>query len=486
MTDAITLPVVSLRVIAPAAILAVTGFVLMLLDLLPPRGRREHMAFVGLAGVVIALVSAVLLWGSDVTGFQGMAVLDNLTLFATLVIGYATGLVLLESIDYLKRRGMESGEFYILVLFAAAGMVIMAGANDLIVVFLGLETMSLALYVLAGFFRTEIQAGEASMKYFLLGAFASGFFLYGIALIYGATASTNLDKIGAAVKAGAGRDPLLLIGFALLLVGFGFKISAVPFHMWTADVYEGAPTSVTAFIASGSKAAAFAALLRLLLESLRPLQGEWTWLFWVLAALSMTLGNVVAIAQQNLKRMLAYSSIAHVGYMLVGIVAGGGLGGGSVLFYLLVYTFTIAGAFGIILLLERSGEEAVGIGDTAGLATRHPLAALALALFLLSLVGIPPTAGFVGKFYLFGAAVRSGYVWLAVIGVLNSAAAAYYYLRIIVNMYMREPEGTPAVIMPSFAGALAVAVALWGVIQLGIFPAPLFDLAQSAVLPLLR
>ena len=486
MTDAITLPVVSLRVIAPAAILAITGFVLMLLDLLPPRGRREHMAFVGLAGVVIALVSAVLLWGSDVTGFQGMAVLDNLTLFATLVIGYATGLVLLESIDYLKRRGMESGEFYILVLFAAAGMVIMAGANDLIVVFLGLETMSLALYVLAGFFRTEIQAGEASMKYFLLGAFASGFFLYGIALIYGATASTNLDKIGAAVKAGAGRDPLLLIGFALLLVGFGFKISAVPFHMWTADVYEGAPTSVTAFIASGSKAAAFAALLRLLLESLRPLQGEWTWLFWVLAVLSMTLGNVVAIAQQNLKRMLAYSSIAHVGYMLVGIVAGGGLGGGSVLFYLLVYTFTIAGAFGIILLLERSGEEAVGIGDTAGLATRHPLAALALALFLLSLVGIPPTAGFVGKFYLFGAAVRSGYVWLAVIGVLNSSAAAYYYLRIIVNMYMREPEGPPAVIMPSFAGALAVAVALWGVIQLGLFPAPLFDLAQSAVLPLLR
>jgi NADH-quinone oxidoreductase subunit N len=486
MTDAITLPVVNLRVIAPAVVLAVTGFVLMLLDLLPPRGRREHMAFVGLAGVVVALIVSILLWGSDVTGFQGMAVLDNLGLFATLVIGYATGLMLLESIDYLKRRGMESGEFYILVLFSAAGMVIMAGANDLIVVFLGLETMSLALYVLAGFFRTRIEAGEASMKYFLLGAFASGFFLYGIALIYGATGSTNLHKIGAAVTAGASRDPLLLIGFGLLLVGFGFKISAVPFHMWTADVYEGAPTSVTAFIATGSKAAAFAALLRLLLESLRPLQGEWVWLFWVLAVLSMTLGNVVAIAQQNLKRMLAYSSIAHVGYMLIGIVAGGGLGGGSVLFYLLVYTFTTAGAFGVILLLERGGEEAVGIDDTAGLATRHPLAALALALFLLSLVGIPPTAGFVGKFYLFGAAVRSGYVWLAVIGVLNSAVAAYYYLRVIVSMYMREPDGTPAVIMPSFAGALAVVVALWGVIQLGVFPAPLFDLAQSAVLPLLR
>jgi NADH-quinone oxidoreductase subunit N len=484
--DIIPVPVISLRVIGPAAVLAVTGFLLMLLDLLPPRGRREHMAFVGLGGVVIALITAVLLWGSDTTGFQGMAILDNLTLFGTLVIGYATGLVLLQSIDYIKRRSMESGEFYILVLFSAAGMAIMAGANDLIVVFLGLETMSLALYVLAGFFRTEIQAGEASMKYFLLGAFASGFFLYGIALIYGATGSTNLDKIGAAVRAGAGKDPLLLIGFALLLVGFGFKISAVPFHMWTADVYEGAPTSVTAFIATGSKAAAFTALLRVLLASLRPLQGEWVWLFWVLAVLSMTLGNVVALAQQNLKRMLAYSSIAHVGYMLVGIVAGGGLGGGSVLFYLLVYTFTTAGAFGVILLLERGGHEAVGVADTAGLAARSPLAALALTLFLLSLVGIPPTAGFVGKFYLFGAAVRGGYIWLAVIGVLNSAAAAYYYLRVVVNMYMREPEGVPAVVMPSFAGGLAVVVALWGIIQLGVFPAPLFDLAQSAVLPLLR
>ncbi len=450
MTETLALPAVSLRAIAPAALLAVTGFILMLLDLVPPRHRREHMAFVGLAGVAAVLVTTVLLWSSDAKGFQGMVVLDNFALFLTLVIGYATGLVLLLSIDYVQRRGMESGEFYILVLFAATGMVIMAGANDLIVVFLGLETMSLALYVLAGIFRTRFDAGEASMKYFLLGAFASGFFLYGIALIYGATGSTNLNRIGAAVATGA------------------------------------APTSVTALIATGSKAAAFAALVRVLLEALRPLQGEWSWLFWGLAVLSMTLGNVVAIAQQNLKRMLAYSSIAHVGYMLVGIVAGGSLGNGAVLFYLLVYTFTTAGAFGLILLLERGGEEAVSVGDTAGLAARHPLAALVLSVFLLSLVGIPPTAGFVGKFYLFGAAVRSGYIWLAVLGVLNSAVAAYYYLRVIVTMYMREPEGTPTVVAPSFAGALALLVALWGVIQLGIMPAPIFDLAQSAVLPLLR
>ncbi len=486
MTETLGVPAGALRAIAPAIVLAVTGFVLMVLDLLPPRARRDHLGFVGLAGVVAALVTTLLLWGSEASAFRGMVVLDNFALFFNLIIGYATGLVLLLSIDYLRQRGQESGEFYILVVFAAVGMVVMASANDLIVIFLGLETMSLALYVLAGFFRNRIEAGEASMKYFLLGAFASGFFLYGIALIYGSTGSTNLDKVGAAVAAGASRDPLLLVGSGLLVVGFGFKISSVPFHMWTADVYEGAPTSVTAFIATGSKAAAFGAFLRVFLGTLRPLQPDWALMLWGLAVLSMTVGNVVALAQQNLKRMLAFSSIAHVGYMLVGMVAGGALGNGSVLFYLLVYTFTTAGAFGVILLLERGGEEAVRVEDTAGLATRHPLLALSLTIFLLSLIGIPPTAGFVGKFYLFGAAVRTGYIWLAVIGVLNSAVASYYYLRVIVNMYMHEPEGTPTSVVPSFAGTLALVVALWGVVQLGLLPAPLFDLAQSAVLPLLR
>ncbi len=363
----------------------------------------------------------------------------------------------------------------------------MAAATDLIVVFLALETMSLALYVLAGFFRGRLESGEASMKYFLLGAFASGFFLYGIALIFGATGSTNLDAIAAAVAAGRGSDPLLVTGAGLLLVGFGFKISSVPFHLWTSDVYEGAPTAVTAFIATGSKSAAFAALIRVLTASSRAANLDWAAIFWVLAVLSMTVGNIIAIAQQNLKRMLAYSSIAQVGYMLVGVVAGGALGNGSVLFYLLVYTFTTAGAFGVILLVERDGREAVRLEDYAGLAARHPLLALALTLFLLSLIGIPPTAGFVGKFSLFAAAVRSGYIWLAVIGVLNSAVAAYYYLRLIVYMYMREPAaGRPASLVPSFAGCLALVVALWGVMQLGVFPAPLLDLAQSAVAPLLR
>ncbi len=490
MNPALVLPVVDLRPLLPMLVLAATAAIVIVLDLLPPRERKDHLGFVSALGVVLTLI--VTYWmtfaigGGELRGFRGMVVLDSYALFFNIVIGYATGLVILFSMDYIRREGEEAGEFYILILLSSLGMMLMASAGDLIIVFLGLETMSIALYVLTGFFRHRLEAGEASLKYFLMGAFASAFFLYGIAFIFGATGTTNLDRIANAVAAGAGRDPMLAIGFALLLVGFGFKISSVPFHMWAPDAYEGAPTSITAFIATGSKAAAFASLLRVLLTSLRGAPLDWPMLIWGMAAITMTVGNVVALAQQNLKRMLAYSSIAHVGYMLVGVVAGGSLGNGSVLFYLLVYTFTTAGAFGVILLLERDGREAVQLADYGGLATRHPVLAVALSIFLLSLIGIPPTAGFVGKFYLFGAAVKSGYVWLAVIGVLNSAVAAYYYLRLIVFMYMREPEGAPTVMAPSFSGALALVVALWGVVQLGVAPGPLFDLAQAAVIPLLR
>jgi NADH-quinone oxidoreductase subunit N len=487
MSAAMAAPPIDLRAIAPVLVLGITALVLLVLDLLPPHDRKDHLALVGSLGVVVALVAGYRSWGLDLRAFNGMVVLDGYAIFFNLIIGFATCLTLMLSMDYVRRQSIETGEFYILVLFSAVGMVLMASAGDLIMVFLGLETMSISLYVLAGFFRNRLEAGEASMKYFLLGAFASSFFLYGIALIFGATGSTNLEKIATAVAGPAGHDPLLLIGFGLLVVGFGFKISSVPFQLWTPDVYEGAPTSITALIATGSKAAAFAALLRVLLSSIRAAQVDWTMLLWVLAVLSMTFGNVVAIAQQNLKRMLAYSSIAHVGYMLVGVVAGGALGSGSVLFYLLVYTFTTAGAFGVILLLERGGREAVNIDDFGGLASAHPVLAAALAVFLLSLIGIPPTAGFVGKFYLFGSAVRAGYVWLAVIGVLNSAVAAYYYLRLIVFMYMRDADrAAPTVMVPSFSGGLALAVAVWGVVQLGVMPAPLLDLAQSAVAPLLR
>ena len=478
-------PPISLAVLAPALIVMGAGCLVLLLDLLPPRASKVHLATVALLGVVAALLTSLAAWGGRGRGFRDMVILDNYALFFHVVICYGAALIVLLSIDYLRRSGVESGEYYALVLFSTSGMLLLTSASDLIVVFLAIELMSLSLYVLSGLFKGRRQAGEASMKYFLLGAFASAFLLYGIALLYGATGTTNIDRIAAAAAA-APHDTLLIAGLGLLLVGFGFKISSAPFHMWAPDVYEGAPTSVTALIATGSKAAVFAVLVRLLLSGVRAVQADWTAVLWVLAALTMTLGNVVAIAQSNLKRMLAYSSIAHVGYMLVGLVAGGAAGAGAVLFYLLAYTFTTAGTFGVITLCVRAGEEAVDVRDYAGLGRRHPVLAFALALLLLSLVGIPPLAGFVGKFYLFGAAVRAGFVWLTVLGVLNSAVAAYYYLRVIVTMYMQEPDGQSASVAPSFAGGLAVTIAVIGVVLLGLMPAPFVDLAQVAVAPLLR
>jgi NADH-quinone oxidoreductase subunit N len=485
MSAVIPAPAVGIGVLLPPLILLGAAALVLVLDVLPPRDSKAHLGGVALAGIVGALVAIVVRWGTEARAFRDMVVLDSYALYVDLIIGYAAALIVMLSMDYLGRTGSESGEYYALVLFTASGMMLMASAGDLIVVFLALELMSISLYVLAGLFTTRLTSGEASMKYFLLGAFASSFMLYGIALLYGATGSTNLDRIAASAAA-RGAEPMVLAGLGMLLVGLGFKISSVPFHMWAPDVYEGAPTSVTALIATGSKAAAFAALLRILFVGLRGLQPDWSALAWALAALTMTVGNVVALAQSNLKRMLAYSSIAHVGYMLMGLVAGSAQGAGAILFYLLAYTFTTVGAFGVIALCARAGDEAVEVGDFAGLARRHPLLAATLTLCLLSLVGVPPLAGFVSKFYLFGAAVRAGFVWLTVIAVLNSVVAAYYYLRVIVYMYMREPDGEPVTVTSSLAGGLALTLAVLGIVLLGLMPAPFADLAQAAVAPLLR
>ena len=485
MSPVVPSPAVMVSALLPVLIVLAAAAVVLVLDVLPPRDTKSHLGGVALVGIIAALLSIVVRWGAETRAFRDMVLLDGYAMFFDLIICYAAALVVMLSMDYLGRTGSESGEYYALVLFSTAGMMLMASAGDLVVVFLSLELMSLSLYVLAGLFKTRLTSGEASMKYFLLGAFASSFLLYGIALLYGATGTTNLDRIAAAAAA-RGGEPMILIGLGLLLVGFGFKISSVPFHMWAPDVYEGAPTSITALIATGSKAAAFAALIRVLTVALRGAQADWSALLWALAALTMTVGNVVALAQSNLKRMLAYSSIAHVGYMLMGLVAGGPAGAGAILFYLLAYTFTTIGAFGAIALCARAGEEAVEVSDYAGLARRHPVLAAALALFFLSLIGIPPLAGFVAKFYLFGAAVRAGYIWLTVIAVLNSAVAAYYYLRVIVYMYMREPDGEPMAVAPSLAGGLALTLAVAGIVILGLMPAPFADLAQVAVAPLLR
>ena len=360
------LPRLDWMALAPLLIVTATSFAGVLLDVAPAAERKGVLASVSVLGLAGAFVVSLLLLGGPARSFQQMLALDDFALFFNLIFCASTGLVLLLSVDYLRRQDVELGEYYLLVLFAAIGMMLMAGATDLLVVFLGLELMSISLYVLAGFFRTRPTGNESGMKYFLLGAFASGFFLYGIALLYGATGTTSLARLGQALAgAGAARDPMILAGLALLLVGFGFKTSAVPFHQWAPDVYEGAPTAVAALIATGSKAAAFAALLRVLI-AMQALQGDWAAVLWVLAVLTMTVGNVAALVQTNLKRLLAFSSIAHVGYMLVGVTAGLQPGSAAVLFYLAVYSIASVGAFGVILLLERTDPEGSEVPKAEG------------------------------------------------------------------------------------------------------------------------
>ena len=479
------LPALDWPALYPVLVVTAACFACLLLDATPKGARPGVLAATGVVGVAGAVGVSLLLWKGPPTSFQGMLVVDGFALFLNVVIGAGAILVLLLSVGYLPRLGVAAGEYYALILFATVGMMLMAAGTDLLVVFLALELMSLSLYVLAGTFRTHPEGNEAALKYFLLGAFASAFFLYGIALLYGATGTTNLGRLGAALAApGAARDPMVLAGLALVLVGFGFKTSAVPFHQWAPDVYQGAPTTVAALIASGSKVAAFGALLRVLL-AMHLLEAEWIGALWLLAALTMTVGNVVALAQSNVKRLLAYSSIAHVGYMLVGLAAGLVPGASAVLFYLGVYAIASVGAFGTVLLLEREGEEAVDLVAYGGLAGRHPVLALGLTVFLLALIGMPPTAGFVGKFYLFSAAIQRGLVWLAIIAVLNSVMAAYYYLRLIVYMYMREPEGAATTALVTPAASIALLVSVWVSLQLGIWPGPVLAMAQRAVAPLL-
>jgi len=482
----VVIPAVNWSAIGPELILSLTAMVLLILIVLAKGGAKGAVPYLSLAGVVGALFFCFSLWGKSAYAFNRMVVVDNYSLFFKIIFLITTALTILMSIRYLREEGFEHGEYYILILFAAVGMMFMASATDLIIVFLGLETFSLSVYVLAGFFRTQPKSNESSLKYFLLGAFSTGFLLYGIALIYGATGTTNLKGIYEFVrKIQLLTDPLLLIGMGLLIVGFGFKVASVPFHMWTPDVYEGAPTSVTAFMSVGPKAAGFAAFLRVFLYALSSLQTDWVWILWVLAVLTMTLGNVVAIAQQNIKRMLAYSSIAHAGYILVAMVAAGELGTASVLYYILAYAFMNLGAFGVVILYGRKGEENINISDYSGMASKYPLLAAAMAIFMFSLAGIPPTAGFVGKFYIFSAAIKAGYVDLAIIGVLNSALSVYYYLRVTVMMYMRNPEKEFAKLETSPAMVIALIIAVIGTLQMGITPSHYLNLARQSLLALM-
>ena len=467
--------------------LSVGSILLLLLEFIPPRPNGDRGPLLSLLALIVAGYAAYRVRDDKRALFEGMFVHDGLTVFFTILF-CAVGVVsVLFAWNYNKRTRIGQPEFYSLLLTSVLGMVVMAASNDLITIFLGLELMSLSLYVMVGFRRNLLESNEAALKYFLLGAFASAFLLYGIALLYGATGTTNLQRIGDFLgDTPIGRQPLVLAGSLLVFTGFLFKVAAVPFHMWTPDAYQGAPTSVTGFMSAGAKAAGFAALLRILMRALPSLQHDWQPLLAAVAMLTMTVGNVTALLQNNVKRMLAYSSIAHAGYILVALAAGNRDGSAAAVFYLAAYSFMNLGAFALLTMMGRGSDEPVLVSDLAGLGFRQPLAGLALTLFMVSLGGIPPTAGFMGKVLVFGAAVKAGLVWpLVVVGVLNSVISVFYYLRITVALYMREPEGEPVALSlnaPAVAALLLTAAAtLWW----GLQAHSLWQAAQRSVLGIL-
>jgi NADH-quinone oxidoreductase subunit N len=481
--DMITIPAVSMTPILPEIFLSVLAMALLLINVFVPGSQKSYLGYISFVGVVVAAILVGSGWGAPVESFSGSVVQDNFATFFKMIFLVSAGLAILISDQYMEREECNHGELYPLILFTVVGMMLMAAGTDLMTIFLGLEVMSVSLYVLAGFNRANLKSNEAGLKYFLLGAFSTGFLLYGMALTYGATGTTRIAKIAAA--AGQMTVPsanvMLVAGMLLMLTGFAFKIAAVPFHMWTPDVYEGAPTPMTAFMSAGPKAAGFAAALRVFLVALPTLQVEWSQLLWVLAVLTMTIGNITALRQDNIKRMLAYSSIAHAGYALVGFAAGNSTGTAGILFYMLSYAFMNIGAFAVIILIGKKGESNGNVMDFAGLGFRHPVLAVAMSVFLFSLAGMPPTAGFIGKFYLFSGAIQKGYIGLAVIGVLNSAASVYYYLRVMVYMYMKEPTEDFEWTEVSAPIALSLIISVAGSLIPGIVPSVILQYAEQAI-----
>lgn len=446
--------------------------------------RQGLMALLTLAGLVAAAALQVGQFGREAEAFGGMFVADGFSAFIDLVLLLGGVLTIAVSFDYLKRMNLARGEYYVLMLFSISGMMLMASAADLIVVFLALELLSIPLYVLAAFARPDARSEEAGLKYFLLGAFASGFLLYGIALVYGATGTTALSGVVAAANAGLQFPIYLALGAGLILVGLAFKVAAVPFHMWTPDVYHGAPTPVTAFMAVGAKAGGFAALLRVFVVAFPAIAAQITPVLTVICAATLTIGNLLAISQSNIKRMLAYSSISHAGFILMALVVYGNDAArfdvvASALFYLLTFTFASFGSWAVVMMLEQKEGRGLEFKDYAGLAKRSPWLAAAMAVFMLSFTGVPPTLGFAGKFFLFRAVLEGGYVGLAIVGMLASLISAYYYLRLIVVMYMQS--GEPEVHREAWLGIAAGATAI-GTVVLFFLSQPLFDWAARALL----
>jgi NADH-quinone oxidoreductase subunit N len=469
----------------PEMILTVVGTLIMLLDAI--RGDKNSQqpvyGYVSLVALVAALGAAIMAYSHLGPAFSGMLLIDGFATFFRVLVLCVGILTVLSSFQYLKREQAAAGDYHALVLFSITGQCIMAGANELIMIFIGLEVSSIATYVLAGYLRDDKRNNEAALKYFLLGSFATAFLLYGIAWIYGTTGSTNLTQIRQLLATNTIGESGTLIGTAaaLMFVGFAFKVSAAPFQVWAPDVYQGAPAPVTLFMSAGPKAVAFAVFVRVFFTAFDSITARWEPFVWASALLTMVVGNFAALTQTNIKRMLAYSSIAHAGYLMVAIAAHNQIGVAAVMFYLAAYALMNIGAFAVVTHFSRQGERYVNIEDFAGLGWKQPLTAGLFSIFLLSLIGVPLTGGFFGKFYIFQAALDAHLVWLAVLGLLNSAVGAYYYLRILVVMYMQEPSEATSTVPPLSAG---LQTTLWatalGTLLLGIRPSVLLDFVRSS------
>jgi NADH-quinone oxidoreductase subunit N len=460
----------------PELFMTALALIVILVDLLIK--KKEVIALISIVGVALVGLS---LFGPPGVTFGTMFVSDGYSTFFKLIFFLNVILTILISIKYISVEGVNYGEYYSLILFSTIGMMIMASAGDLIVLYLGLELMALSTYVLAGFIRHDIKSNEAALKYFLLGAFSSAFLLYGISIVYGLTGTTDLKAIASFISERGLTDNFsLLLSVIFLTVAFGFKIAAAPFHMWAPDVYEGAPTSITAFMSVGPKAAGFAVLGRVFMIAFVSVKVDWAAILIPLSILTMAVGNIVALSQTNIKRMLAYSSIAHAGYALLGIIVANNEGLASVMNYLMIYAFMNIGAFAVIIMLRSEGFKGDSIYDYEGLAKTHPLAAVLMLIFMFSLTGIPPTAGFIGKLYIFMSAINAGYTWLVVIAVIFSAISAYFYLRIVMYMYMKEPKETVS-LTTSFSNGVALGITTIAVLLIGVLPTYLLEFAKAAI-----
>jgi NADH-quinone oxidoreductase subunit N len=463
--------------ILPEIVLSVFGMIVMVLEpLLDEESGQKLLGLIALLGTLAGLGATWFMAQSPGLAFWNMVKVDGFSIFFHVLVIAIAAVVILSSYEYMAVQRIRAGEYYALILFGAVGMALMSSAIELVLIFIALEISSISSYVLAGFRRHEAASAESSLKYFLLGSFATAFFLYGVALMFGATGSTNIDQIGRSLR--AGPIPLLAsVAVALMFVGLGFKVAAAPFHIWTPDVYEGAPAPVVGFMSTAPKAAAFAVLLRVVFViNVHDL----FWVIWVSAALSMTLGNLGALVQNNVKRLLAYSSIAHAGYLLMAFAAAPALGASAAMFYTAAYAAMNLGAFAVVSHFANAGERYVTLEDYEGLGRSSPLLAATLTIFLLSLIGIPMTGGFFAKFYVFSAAVKANLIWLTIIGVLNSGVGAYYYLRIIVMMYMRESRKEVPVTRVPFALGLALAVCLVATLYFGVFPSRVLQYSQES------